>query len=672
MCGIFGLLIHPDYQASKHAAKEVLHGLARMSEARGKDSSGMAFLDFGRSEAKVLKGNLRLRELLKDPSTQSKLDASLDAWREQRVPFLAFGHARLVTNGSQLEQVNNQPVVKNGDLLIHNGIITNHEVLWESLHQKREFQIDSEVILATLSEKLLSNAGEVPLSQVFDRMEGTFSTMAFLGSRQEMLLASNNGSLHYIHEPGKFLAFASEAYFLQKIKQKKAWRQFSDTDPEIRAVGPWAGVWIDPERCQIQNLDWHGPIKTSQELKKNWNTKVLEVKGNHPQKAMVLEPEVHFNRNRETALFNLLGNPKEKVRTLRRCTRCILPETFPFIHFDAQGICNYCHGYKPKSRGNRLPELMDMLEPYRKPGRQDCIVPFSGGRDSTFALHMAKRELGLNPIALTYDWGMVTDLARRNISRVCGKLGIENIVVAADIRWKRENIRKNVSAWLRKPHLGMVPLFMAGDKYFFYYTDRLKKQTGIKLNLWGINHLENTDFKVGFAGIPPQFDKEKIYSLSLARQLKLFGFVGSQLIQNPGYLNQSWLDNLGSFATRFLAPKRDEFHFFDFYPWDEAEIDNTLREYHWEKAIDTSTTWRIGDGTAGFYNYIYYTVAGFSEVDTFRSNQIREGMITREKAVELAERENEPRFETIRWYLEMIGLDFTASIKKINAIPKLY
>jgi hypothetical protein len=504
-------------------------------------------------------------------------------------------------------------------------------------------------------------------------MEGTFSIMAFLGSSERTLLASNNGSLHYIHEPGKFLLFASEAYFLQKIKRKSAWKHFSETNPEVFPVGPLAGIWIDPLSCQVQNSDWNQPVKLSPgESKKIWNTDILEVRGNHPQKAMVLEPDVYFNRNRETTLFKLLESPKEKVRTLRRCSKCILPETFPFIHFDAQGICNYCHGYKPKSEENRLPKLTDQLEPYRKAGKQDCIVPFSGGRDSTFALHMAKKELGLNPIALTYDWGMVTDLARRNISRVCGKLGVENIVVAADIRWKRENIGKNVSAWLRKPHLGMVPLFMAGDKYFFYYTDRLKKQTGIKLNLWGINHLENTDFKVGFAGIPPQFEKERIYSLSLSRQMKLFGFVGRQLIQNPGYLNQSWLDNLGSFATRFIAPKRDEFHIFDYYRWDEAEIDKTLEEYHWEKANDTSTTWRIGDGTAGFYNYIYYTVAGFSEVDTFRSNQIREGMITRQKAIELAERENEPRFETIRWYLEMIGLDFAESIKKINAIPKLY
>ena len=60
--------------------------------------------------------------------------------------------------------------------------------------------------------------------------------------------------------------------------------------------------------------------------------------------------------------------------------------------------------------------------------------------------------------------------------------------------------------------------------------------------------------------------------------------------------------------------------------WDEGLIDQTLaREYRWETAADTGTTWRIGDGTAAFYNFIYYTVAGFTENDTFRSNQIREG-----------------------------------------------
>jgi hypothetical protein len=354
--------------------------------------------------------------------------------------------------------------------------------------------------------------------------------------------------------------------------------------------------------------------------------------------------------------------------------KCLLPETFPFIEFDSHGICNFCTNHTPKVQIRRIDELRTLVEPYRsKNGKQDCIVPFSGGRDSTYSLHIVKKELGLNPIAFTYDWGMVTDLARRNIARVCGKLGVENIIVSADIHWKRENIRKNVQAWLKNPSLGMIPLFMAGDKFFFYYANKVKNQTGIDLNIWGINDLENTEFKIGFAGLPPKFDKERIYSLSILNQLKLFGFVGENILKSPGYINQSVLDNLGSFASRYLAPKKDYYHLFDYYRWDEDEINYLLKnEYKWETAIDTKSTWRIGDGTASFYNYIYYTVAGFSEHDTFRSNQIREGMLIREKGLQLIEEDNLPRYETLRWYLEIIDLDFEKVFKVVNKIPKLY
>ena len=63
-------------------------------------------------------------------------------------------------------------------------------------------------------------------------------------------------------------------------------------------------------------------------------------------------------------------------------------------------------------------------------------------------------------------------------------------------------------------------------------------------------------------------------------------------------------------------------------------VDDTLRQYNWEWSPDTPTSWRIGDGTAALYNYVYFTVAGFTEHDTFRSNQIRD-MMTRERALDL-------------------------------------
>jgi glutamine---fructose-6-phosphate transaminase (isomerizing) len=149
--------------------------------------------------------------------------------------------------------------------------------------------------------------------------------------------------------------------------------------------------------------------------------------------------------------------------------------------------------------------------------------------------------------------------------------------------------------------------------------------------------------------------------------------VAKNIIKSPGYLNQSVIDNLGSFASRYISPKKDYFHLFDYYKWDENKIENLIKnEYQWEMAIDTNSTWRIGDGTASFYNYIYYTVAGFSENETFRSNQIREGMIDRVTAFKLCNDENIPRYETLRWYLEIVGLDFETVIKRINKIPKLY
>ena len=112
---------------------------------------------------------------------------------------------------------------------------------------------------------------------------------------------------------------------------------------------------------------------------------------------------------------------------------------------------------------------------------------------------------------------------------------------------------------------------------------------------------------------------------------------------------------------------------FDFWRWDEKEVNNILlNKYDWETAVDTNTTWRIGDGTAGFYNYVYYTVAGFTEHDTFRSNQIREGQLTREEALKLVRDDNKPRYQNIRWYLDTLNLDFEEVIKKVNSIPKLY
>jgi len=254
---------------------------------------------------------------------------------------------------------------------------------------------------------------------------------------------------------------------------------------------------------------------------------------------------------------------------------------------------------------------------------------------------------------------------------MCSKLGIENIVVAANINWKRQNIRKNLNAWLEDPNLGMLSILTAGDKHFFRHINDVRKQTDISMNLWSVNPLEVTHFKAGFLGVPPDFESKSVYQSGLSKQLNYQKLRFIAMLRSPAYFNSSLFDTLSGEYYRSKKNKADYYHLFDYWRWDEKEINDCLDSYGWERATDTSTTWRIGDGTAAFYNYVYHRVAGFSEHDTFRSNQIREGDISRDEALKLVRVENLPRYQNISWYLEVLGLPFEEVIKKVNSIPRL-
>jgi hypothetical protein len=255
---------------------------------------------------------------------------------------------------------------------------------------------------------------------------------------------------------------------------------------------------------------------------------------------------------------------------------------------------------------------------------------------------------------------------------MCEGLGVEHLLIAADIRRKREFIRMNVSAWLKRPHLGTIPLFMAGDKQFFYYSDMLSRQMRLPLVIFSMNRLERTEFKVGFCGINDKAVHSKTYGLTTTNKVRLMLFYAGQFLANPGFMNASLVDSAAAYASYYVLPQR-YISLFDYIDWNEQQIHDTiLGQYDWETAPDSRSTWRVGDGTAPFYNYIYYKVAGFSEHDTFRSNQIRSGLIGREQALAGLAEENRPRVESFKWYCDTIGIDAFAAARAINAIPELY
>jgi glucosamine--fructose-6-phosphate aminotransferase (isomerizing) len=657
MCGIFGLVVGSQSRVSQSEYNRLLETLFLESESRGKEAAGVAFcVD---QEILVVRKAVPASELLRNPdytTSRDKALARLDGAPHGKVATI--GHARLVTNGLQGIDANNQPVVKGNVVCVHNGIIVNESLLWaQEPDLQRQSEVDTEVVAALVDRALAQGHGlEESIRSVFGRTVGEASLAFVFSDRDEMALATNTGSLFVVRVKAKqALLFCSERAIAQRvIKQMPAGWQ---AEVPVQ-IGPGRGLIVDladPLQSKPINLvtDANGA-----------ESSVISVGAAAPPRPSTSTARRSIATSTDVTYKRWLA--------LRRCTRCVLPETMPFIAFDSDGVCNYCRSHTPpKLKGEA--ELERVLERYRRnDGEADCLVGFSGGRDSSYGLHLLKTRYGMNPIAYTYDWGMVTDLARRNQARICGKLGVEHIWVSADIKKKRRNVRQNVEAWLRKPDLGMVPLFMAGDKQFMWHANRLMKETDLHLMVYSTNQYERTDFKTGFCGVLPASAEIQLNRMSSFSKMQLLLYYLKSYATNPGYLNSSLSDTFTAFLSYYFV-KQDFLYLFDYVPWDENEINSTLiREYDWELAKDTPTTWRIGDGTAPFYNYIYMTVAGFSEYETFRSNQIREGVIGREEALRLIREENVPRLPSIQEYCQLIGLDFDYAMRVIDNVRKLY
>ncbi len=128
----------------------------------------------------------------------------------------------------------------------------------------------------------------------------------------------------------------------------------------------------------------------------------------------------------------------EKIGKARCCSRCVLPIDYPGIGFDVEGVCSVCRGYeKHKKEVDRYfkerEDFVALLEGVRQRNRgdYDCLLLFSGGKDSSFVLYQLI-DMGLRVLTFTFDNGYISDAAFANIERITSSLGVENIVCRSE------------------------------------------------------------------------------------------------------------------------------------------------------------------------------------------------------------------------------------------------
>ena len=303
MCGIFGYSIKKNNVSFKEFEKNTKF-LFVISELRGQDSSGISILCDQEilTHKEVIKPSLMIKrqgfnKVLANGFTNSSKILSL------------IGHCRLTTNGSFFDNNNNHPIETSNFVGVHNGIVLNAESFsnlnTQNITTREHFYAPNDTkSFFTKIDELTNRFKDIKyaISQVFDLIDGSASIALLDKKTRNILLATNTGSLHYILEEGTGnFVYASEHQFLIDFVNKSPF--FKNSCPIIQ---------LKPGQClEVGEV---GHI-------------LVDLNG--------FEVRSDQTREQET-LPNLFI--QSDVSQLKRCTRCILPRTYPFIEFDENAL----------------------------------------------------------------------------------------------------------------------------------------------------------------------------------------------------------------------------------------------------------------------------------------------------------------------------------------------
>ncbi len=129
------------------------------------------------------------------------------------------------------------------------------------------------------------------------------------------------------------------------------------------------------------------------------------------------------------------------------CRKCVLNERFPGIRFNEEGVCNFCSSAKSAdsqraAREKYEAKFRQLAQEHKGRGSYDCLVAYSGGKDSTYTLHLLRERYELRLLAYSFDNWFQSDRARRNIRAVLSHINVDHVTVTPSF----ESIRRIVVA----------------------------------------------------------------------------------------------------------------------------------------------------------------------------------------------------------------------------------
>ena len=343
---------------------------------------------------------------------------------------------------------------------------------------------------------------------------------------------------------------------------------------------------------------------------------------------------------------------------MKVCTSCVLPETFPGIKFDADGVCQHClrHEKVPEHRHRETKERFhlkykEITRKIRGKGNYDALMAYSGGKDSTYTLRYLSQETGLKVLAITFDNGFLSPTAHQNIRTVTNALDVDHIFYTVGLPRAKIAFRRSATEDIYP----MKSLERASSicNTCMYLAKGIILKTGIEKGIP----------MIAYGRSPGQAPvQSSVMKLS-----------DSMVRQNQGLMRSCLEPLMGEGMEPYLLQERhyrmieEQERFFEgsflynvhplaFIDYDEDEIVRIITQMGWVEPSDTdsnSTNCLLNS----FANLVHMKKFGFHPYAFEIAGLVREGVMSREEGLEkLGKEPSQEIVDTVRNSLDIKSL----------------
>ncbi len=339
---------------------------------------------------------------------------------------------------------------------------------------------------------------------------------------------------------------------------------------------------------------------------------------------------------------------KQQMEGVQYCIRCCIPATQEGVKFDEMGICQACQSSEQKIHINWVEKEKELKRIFQEAkdkagSNYDCIVGISGGKDSTFQLHVLTNVYGMKPLAVTFSHNWFSETGWYNLMNSLEKFNVDHIMFTPN---------RNLINRLAKKSLEGI-----GDTCWHCHAggSAFPLQVAVKFNIPLVVYGESIAEASGRSSYKNplmKFDLDYFERVSIKKNPKdMIGGTVSEKDMKPFFLPTLeefqrvgvTLMHLGDYI--FWDDERQMEFIRDHYGWKETEIEGTYKGYKSAECI-----------MPGMHDFTNYLKRGYGRSTYQASVDVRNGLLSREEGFELSKKYDQEIPESLEYYLKITGM----------------